>query len=67
MAIGQKTTLERKTVVFNSGVNSFLFMKNYDKFLSTFPFNLEKKYVKNNYFHAFLPSLFAGRFVICGF
>ena len=67
MAIGQKSTQERKTVVFNSGVNSFLFMKNHDKFLSAFPFNLEKKYVKNNYFCAFPPSLFFGCFVICGF
>ena len=67
MAIGQKSTLERKTVVFNSGVNSFLFMKNYDNFLSAFPCNLEKKYVKNHYFHAFLSSFFAGRFITCGF
>ncbi len=67
MAINQKTTLERKTVVFNSGVNSFLFMKNYDKFLSTFPCNLEKEYVNNLYFYPFPPSLFFGCFVICGF
>ena len=67
MAINQKTTLERKTVVFNCRVNSFLFMKNHDKFLSAFPFNLEKKYVKNLYFHAFLPSLLVASFVICGF
>ena len=35
--------------------------------MSTFPFNLEKKYVRKNYFHAFSPSLLAGRFVTCGF
>ena len=45
----------------------FFLMKNYDKFLSTFPCNLEKKCVKNLYFHAFTPSLFIGRIVTCGF
>ena len=67
MAINQKTTQERKTVVFNSGVNPFLFMKNHDNFLSAFPCNLEKEYVKNLYFYPFPPSLFFGCFVICGF
>ena len=67
MAINQKTTLERKTVVFNCRVKPFLFMKNHDNFLSAFPFNLEKKYVKNNYFCDFPPSLFFASFVICGF
>ena len=42
-------------------------MKNCDKFLSTFAFNLEKKYVKNIYFRAFPPSLLAAKFVTCGF
>ena len=67
MAIGQKSTLERKTVVFNSRVNPFLFMKNHDKFLSTFPCNLEKEYVNNLYFCPFPPSLLVGSFVTCGF
>ena len=42
-------------------------MKKYNKFLSTFLFNLEKKYVKNLYFYPFPPSLLVGSFVICGF
>ena len=42
-------------------------MKNYDKFLSTFSFILEKEYVKKIYFLALTPSLFTGKFVICGF
>ena len=45
----------------------FFLMKNYDKFLSTFPCNLEKKCVKNLYFPTFLPSLLVGKFVTCGF
>ena len=46
---------------------SELMLKKHNKFLSTFPCNLEKKYVKNNYFHPFPPSLLVGCFVICGF
>ena len=42
-------------------------LKKHDKFLSTFPTNLEKKYVKNLYFHPFSPSLLVGSFVIWGF
>ncbi|MBR4239114.1 MAG: hypothetical protein IKQ03_06870, partial [Prevotella sp.] len=42
-------------------------LKKHDKFMSTFPTNLEKKYVKKNYFHPFPPSLLVGSFVICGF
>ena len=42
-------------------------LKKHDKFMSTFPTNLEKKYVKNLYFHPFSPSLLAGSFVIWGF
>ena len=44
----------------------FFFLKNHDKNLSTFPFNLEKKYVKNLYLSTPDPSLLAGKFVICG-
>ena len=44
-----------------------IILKKHDKFLSAFPFNLEKKYVKNLYFYAFLPSLLVASFVICGF
>ena len=39
----------------------FFLMKNYDKFLSTFPCNLEKKCVKNYYFSAFPSSLSTGK------
>ena len=42
-------------------------MKNHDKFLSTFPCNLEKRCVKIYYFPAFPSSLSAGKFVTCGF
>ena len=48
-------------------MSSFFILKNHDKFLSTFSFILEKKYVKNLYFLAFPPSLFRGRIVTCGF
>ena len=52
--------------VFISTNNNQKTLKKHDKFLSTFPFILEKKYVKNLYFCAFPPSLFTGRFVTCG-
>jgi hypothetical protein len=42
-------------------------LKKHNKFMSTFPTNLEKKYVKNLYFHPFSPSLLVGSFVIWGF
>ena len=45
----------------------FFFLKNHDKNLSTFPFNLEKKYVKNLYFPTPISSLLVGKFVSCGF
>ena len=47
--------------------STFFFMKKHDKFLSTFPLNLEKNYVKNIYRHTLLPSLYVAKFVICGF
>lgn len=53
--------------VFISTNNNQKTLKKHNKFLSTFPFILEKKYVKNLYFYAFPPSLFADRFVTCGF
>ena len=42
-------------------------VKNHDKSLSTFSFNLEKNYVKNLYFHTLSTSLFTNKFVTCGF
>ena len=51
----------------NHCFHSFFLMKNHDKFLSTFPCNLEKKCVKNYYFPAFPSSLSTGKFVTCGF
>ena len=42
-------------------------MKKHDKFLSAFSFVLEMEYVKKIYFLALTPSLFTGKFVICGF
>ena len=42
-------------------------MKNYDKILSTFSFNLEKKYIKNLYSLTLIPPLSAGKIVTCGF
>ena len=52
--------------IFFSINNNKKTLKKHDKFLSTIPFNLEKKHVKNLYFCAFPPSLFTGRFVTCG-
>ena len=46
----------RKTHAFSSHRIAILFtLKKHDIFLSTFSFNLEKKYVKNIYFRAFSP------------
>ena len=42
-------------------------MKNYDKILSTFSFNLEKENVKNLYFPTSIPPLSARKIVTCGF
>ena len=41
-------------------------MKNCDKFLSPFPFVLEKKFVKKYYFHPLSPSFLVSKIVICG-
>ena len=57
----------KPTVIFQRNASYSLFLKKYDKFLSTFSCNLEKDCVKKNYFHALPPSLFATKFVTCGF
>ena len=58
----------RKTHAFSSHrIAIFFTLKKHDIFLSTFSFNLEKNYVKNNYFRAFSPWLLVRLIVICGF
>ena len=57
----------KPTVIFQRNASYSLFLKKHDKFLSTFSCNLEKDYVKKNYFHTLPPSLFAGKLVTCGF
>jgi hypothetical protein len=57
----------KPTIIFQRNASYSLFLKKYDKFLSTFSCNLGKDCVKKNYFHALPPSLIAGKLVTCGF